>query len=582
MMKRIVCILLSLMLMSAAVFALAEEPAEAPAGESAETAAEAPAEEPAEAPAEEPAEAAAEEPAEAVAEEPAETAAEPQEPVLLATINGEEIWSDNVDLKYAYDYYVDMAVSYGLDPAEESVAPLIRQYSMEYAIQATVIRQKAAEFGLAPTEEDVEQVKTEIRAKWEAIVQSYVDESGVITDESGDDDRAAARADALATIKDAYGYDEERYMNENLGPAIYALLEGRVEASVVGDQTVTDEEIEQYFQDLVKEDRETYENDVPTYEFYTQYYGQDSYYTPEGYRAITHILLEVDDELMDAWRDLIMRMEEQQSAEQAESTEEEAPAETAEGETEAAEGEAEAEEPEAEVDLTTASEPVTQEMIDAAEKAILDSVQATVDEINAKLESGVSFDDLIREYGKDPGMEDDAYRAAGYPIHKESILYDPYFVAAAMELKEVGETSKPIVGQAGVHILHYLRDIPGGAVEMTDAMKEEFRATLQSELAGEIFSAALEKWVESSVIEYTADGESWKPDLQPEEEESPAGTSPAGDDDEATGPDAAEVVVGSSPADEAPAGEEGPASPAEEAGEIDEGPSSPAEEAAAQ
>ena len=50
---------------------------------------------------------------------------------------------------------------------------------------------------------------------------------------------------------------------------------------------------------------------------------------------------------------------------------------------------------------TPTPEPVTQEMVDAAEKAILDSVQSTIDEIMAKYEGGTSFDDLIKEYGTD-------------------------------------------------------------------------------------------------------------------------------------------------------------------------------------
>ena len=39
-----------------------------------------------------------------------------------------------------------------------------------------------------------------------------------------------------------------------------------------------------------------------------------------------------------------------------------------------------------------------------------------------------------------------------------------------MALEKVGDVSNPIVGQYGVHILQYLRDVPGGAVELTDEM----------------------------------------------------------------------------------------------------------------
>ena len=185
MMKRFFCVLLSLMLLAAATFALAEDTAE-------ETAVEAPAEEV---------------PAEAAAEEAA--AEEPAEPVLLATVNSAEIWSDNIDLMYAFNYYYEMAVSYGLDPADQSVLPMLRMYSMEYAIQATVVRQKAEELGLGATEEDVEKTKEDIKSSWAEIVDSFVQEAGVITETSSEEDKAAARADAEATILANYGYDEE-------------------------------------------------------------------------------------------------------------------------------------------------------------------------------------------------------------------------------------------------------------------------------------------------------------------------------------------------------------------------------------
>ena len=536
MMKRIVCILLSLMMLAGVLSAMAEGTAEAPAEEA--VVAEAPAEEA------------------VVAEVPTDET-EDDERVLLATINGSEIWSDNTDLLYAFEYYLEMAMSYGLDTSDESVLPMLRQYAMEYALQTTLVRQKAAELGLDATEEDVAAIEAEIKANWETIVQSFIDEAGVITEDSSEDDKAAARADALATIMSAYEYDEERYMKESLEPAIYSLIEGRVQATVVGDRTVTDEEIQQYFEELVKEDQEAYENDVPTYEFYTQYYGQPSYYTPSGYRAVTHILLEVDEELMANWRDLTARFEEQQSPDETEPTEE----------GEGSEGEGEEKEP---------AEPVTQEMIDEAEKAILDSVQATVDEINAKIESGVPFDQLIVEYGKDPGMAEESYRAAGYPIHADSIMYDPAFKAAAMALGEIGEISKPIVGQSGVHIIHYLKDIPSGASELTEAMKEEFRATLQKELESDLFHSALEEWMNAAVIEYTAEGEAWKPDFDSAEEDKPAAEEAP--EEEPAGPAGDEPA---SPADESGAADEGPASPADEAaGAAGEGPASPADEAA--
>ena len=222
---------------------------------------------------------------------------------------------------------------------------------------------------------------------------------------------------------------------------------------------------------------------------------------PAGYRGITHILLKVDDELLNTWKDLSARLEEQKSA--AEEAAEETPAPDA--------------EPTAEPEPT--EEPVTEEMVSAAKDAILASVKATVDEIKAKLDGGATFEDLIKEYGTDPGMEDDTTRAEGYPVHNDSILYDPAFRDAAMALEKVGDISEPVVGQYGVHILQYLRDIPSGAVELTDDMKNEFRETILQEMITEAMHSAVDQWMDEAEIVYTEAGEPWK---VPEDEEDDA------------------------------------------------------------
>ena len=507
MFKRFLCILLSLMLMAGMTAALAEEPAaaEAPAAE-----AEAPAAE-AEAPA-------------AEAETPAE--AEAEAPVLLVTVNGEEIMSDHPEIAYWVSYYLYQLSYSGYDTSDPELLKQIDQYALNYTIRYLILYQKAAELGLDQlSDEEKATFEAAAKAGWEQVVESYTQN---ITEESTDDEKAAARADALAAIK-ADGYDEETYLHDYLENERTNLLINRLLDYVSKDVDVTDEEVQAHFNELVEEDKATYADDISSYEFYTQYYQQPSYYSPEGYRGITHILLKVDDALLNTWKDLTARLEEQKNAEAE-------PEETPEGEAPAEETPEAAES--AETPAPTA-EPVTEEMVEAAKQAILDSVQPTVDEIMAKLKDGVSFDDLIKEYGTDPGMENEATRAAGYPVHKDSILYDPAFTAGAIALEKIGDVSEPILGQYGVHILHYLRDIPGGAVELTDAMKTEIHDELLDQKRNAALNTALEQWMEESQIVYTEAGEAWK--IQEPEtaaEETAAEEAPAAESEEVPAPEA--------------------------------------------
>ena len=465
MMKRIFCILLTLAMLTASSFALAEDAAAVT--EAAET---------------------------------AETAAAAEEPVLLATINGQEIWSDNEYLTYMQSNYLNWASSNGYDTSNEALIMAINQQAMQETLAYNAILRKGSEMGLDQfTDEDKAAFEADAKAQWDNIVDSFVSGSGSVTDESTDEEKAAARAEMEAQLLALYGYDEARYTEEYVAQAYNNTVYQRVFNSLTENLTVTDEDIQAYYDGLVKEHQETLNGSAAAYEFYTRYYGQTFYYMPEGYRGITHILLKVDDDLLNSWKDLSSKLEEQQSSAASEPAETETPAEDA--------------EPTAEPEPT--EEPVTEEMVAAAEQAILDSVKETVDEIKAKLDAGASFDDLIKEYGTDSGMEDDATRAAGYPVHSDSIIYDETFKDTAMALEKVGDISDPVVTQFGVHILNYLRDIPGGAAELTEEMKKEFGETILTNLQNEALQTAAKQWLAESDIVYTEAGESWK---MPEED----------------------------------------------------------------
>ena len=146
-------------------------------------------------------------------------------------------------------------------------------------------------------------------------------------------------------------------------------------------------------------------------------------------------------------------------------------------------------------------------MVDAARQAIMDSVQAQVDEITAAYAAGTSFGELIEKYGTDPGIKTEPNKTNGYAVHKESILWDPAFTEGAMSLNQVGDISEPVLGSYGIHILHYTRDIPAGAVELTDEIRNEFREELLQEKETEAVTAMIEEWRNNAELVYTEDGQ---------------------------------------------------------------------------
>ena len=409
---------------------------------------------------------------------------------LLLTVNGMEIWDTDPAITY---WKSDLIEYYGMDEAtaaqyERELNILALAYALDYYVAETEL----ATTEYAVTEEKVLEAMTLI---WDGAVESYT--TG-ITESSTEEEIAAAKKEAEEYILSNFGFTKETFMNnagEKYATKLEMLNDCLYTNYVPETIEVTEEEIQEYYRNVVANDQQAIEyyagmygmTPVDVYQVYYYLAGRESYYMPEGFRGINHILLPVDDELKSAYTDLKSKLASQQAA--AETTE---TAETTDA-------------------IETTEEIVTQEMVDAAAKAILDSVAEKIAEIKEKLAGGASFEDLIVESGTDPGMQDETSRAEGYPIHANSSNYDPAFHEAAMALEKIGDISEPVLGSYGVHILKYVRDIPGGAITMPESARAEMTAGAQNTKANQILAELIAAWSAESDIVWTEAGEAWKP-----------------------------------------------------------------------
>ena len=389
-----------------------------------------------------------------------------ENPVLL-TMDGEDVTKATIDEMLAN------LLNNGYISSDKDYATAI-----EYWIQDQVVLAKIQELGLDQfTAEEEEAFLADAQSEWDEAIDTYV---SYFLSEDTDEAREKARAEGEAYYQ-AYGYSVE-LLAENLKLAASyekleeTLLEGK-------DVTPTEEEIRQVFEEYAEQDKALYEGNVYLYELY-QNYGQESWYMPAGYRGILHILLEVDDELLENYQNLQAAYEESLSSEESAGATA-APAE----------------------DGSTPSpteKPVTKEDVDAALNAILDSRAKDIDDIYARLENGEAFESLIAEYGADPGMQNEDMLKSGYEVHQESIMWDPVFTAAAFseKMQKPGDVSDPVVGSHGIHILHYLRDIPEGYVELGDDIRTQIESFLSNQKINVIYSEALEAWKGEHTIVY--------------------------------------------------------------------------------
>ena len=403
---------------------------------------------------------------------------------VLVSVNGQDVLREDVEI-IASNLISSYSSYYGYDTSDQTFVNAMYSYAVEYAVQLEMMEQKAVELGLDQfTEEELATLKEENTASWNEIVDMYMTYYGGLTEESTEEEKAAARVSVLAMLE-GMGYTEAIMLED----AVNSAKLDRVEAHMIQGAEVTDDEVKALFDEYVKQDEASFKEDVGMYEYMTQYYGQPSYYVPEGYRGITHILLEVDEELLGNYQALAAELEEQE--EETESAEAEAM--PAEGETAEA-----TEEP---------KPPVTQADVDAAYKAIMDSVQPTIDEINQKLADGAAFADLIVEYGTDPGMEQEPNKSLGYSVHQDSILWDPAFVQAAFSVNNVGDVAEPVLGSYGVHIVQYTRDVPAGAVEYTADVQLALYEEALSKKESELFTATMTDWLNAAQVTYSVEAQ---------------------------------------------------------------------------
>lgn len=426
---------------------------------------------------------------------------------LLVTVNGVEIRENNEELQLFYETLLNETA----DPDSEEAQRIARMDAMAEVIQYAVVDQKIAE---AIPEEEAQKLREEARASWAEEISAILADSYEITDASTEEERTAALADLLAYLEAYYGITEETYvesfvsgsftdqvmarlreedpsltageedilqaLNEFVAEereevASYAMYLKLAEEDPAKADALTDEELGELLREMSDEEIYALSNDVAAYESVKTYYsgyGISFHYIPDGYKGITHILLPADEKLLNAWTDLTAR-----SGEDGEG-----------------------------------GEPVTAEMVEAARRAVLEDRKDQIDEIMDRLAKGEDFEALIAEYGTDPAMEDADLLKEGYPIHPDSISYDADFTAAAAALEKIGDHSDPVVSRNGIHILHYLRDIPGGALALSDEEAGQIILDIEDQNMNLAISNLVDQWTAEAEIVWTAEGEAWKED----------------------------------------------------------------------
>lgn len=314
--------------------------------------------------------------------------------------------------------------------------------AIEYMIVNQLVPEaRAAELGLDQfTDAELAEINAEAAEYYEQQLDAYVEGMG---------------ANLSDSEKEGFREELRAYWNE-MGTTVESAQEthrfNKVKARLLEtmDVEISDEEIAQVYEEQVQKDEDFFKDNILAYEYFTEYLNSDVWYVPEGYRGVLQILLYADEALCDAYEDAVS----------------------------AGEG------------------------VEEAAQAIIASKQSAIDAIYARLDAGEDFVSVMLDYTQDPGMDDDRI-ASGYPVHVKSTVWGKEFAAGAFseEMQQVGDVSQPIASKYGVHILYYLRDIPGGRIAMDERIRESITTYLTNQKRVDILAS----WADDYDVTYNQD-----------------------------------------------------------------------------
>lgn len=314
--------------------------------------------------------------------------------------------------------------------------------AIEYMIVNQLVPEaRAAELGLDQfTDAELAEINAEAAEYYEQQLDAYVEGMG---------------ANLSDSEKEGFREELRAYWNE-MGTTVESAQEthrfNKVKARLLEtmDVEISDEEIAQVYEEQVQKDEDFFKDNILAYEYFTEYLNSDVWYVPEGYRGVLQILLYADEALCDAYEDAVS----------------------------AGEG------------------------VEEAAQAIIASKQSAIDAIYARLDAGEDFVSVMLDYTQDPGMDDDRI-ASGYPVHVKSTVWGKEFATGAFseEMQQVGDVSQPIASKYGVHILYYLRDIPGGRIAMDERIRESITTYLTNQKRVDILAS----WADDYELTYNQD-----------------------------------------------------------------------------
>lgn len=332
------------------------------------------------------------------------TLPEDTEPVVVAEWAGGQLLSSEVIPEY--NDQLTTQIFAGHDANEVAEATLDRV--LKSLAGDKIIAARAAELGMTElSEADLARIEQEAAENYEAQLSDYIAMAG-------DGQSREAAAESLAK--------ESGVTLESVTEALkQSLWNRKFREHIVKDVTVSDDEVQAYYDALLARQKETFTAYPEEFE-YAHQTGELIVYRPDGYRAVRDILIAFDD---------------------------------ADGKTAASLTE--------QLELGEADDTVRQQL-DALYAPLEEKARKAQQELN----DGAAFSDLMDKYGCDAALKAEPMRSQGYYVSDHSYVNSVEYVEGGMMLEQPGQVSSPLRSVFGVHLVEYIGNVTPGEVPLAD------------------------------------------------------------------------------------------------------------------
>jgi len=365
---------------------------------------------------------------------------------------------------------------------EEKQARL--QATVDSFVGLGVIENKLSEAGKNSfTDAELEDINQTARSKYEEFWQ-------LLYQQMQQSDPSVTEAAVTAQLE-GMGYTFEAIYDE----IVLQTRQNRAIELFCQDIILKQSQVDEYYEEqFVAPDREAYEGDIDRFDQEMLMNNNEAFYTPEGYRYLRQIVLEIPQEALDAAASEKVRFN---RAAQAMTT---ALQNLTLAATQASDWSDDLAAAKAGYDeASTALEEAQKDYQEALKAATLPLVQERVDEIKEQYAAGIDFKSLVNRYSTDRTERN--LSGDGYPFHPDSKQWPEDFRAAAAALKAPGDISDPVVTEQGVHIICYAGDVPAGEHVLTEEERNLLNAAALRYYQLEKLNGLIEEWQKEYDIE---------------------------------------------------------------------------------